>query len=790
MSPARWRQVEEVCDSALRLAPARRAAFVKEACAGDEKLRREVESLLAGDERARVFLETPALELDSGLLARYREEAPPPGRMLHYEIVDKLGEGGMGAVYKARDTHLDRFVALKFLPAEKVADPDRKRRFVEEAKAASALNHPNIVTIHDIASEDGRDVIVMEYVEGKTLTELIGRKGLPVAEALRLAIPMADALAAVHDAGIVHRDLKPANVMVTDKGQVKVLDFGLAKLAERPPVGESAPRTETGTILGTVAYMSPEQAEGKKVDARSDIFSFGSVLYEMLTGHRAFERDPTASTLAAILKEEPKPARELAGGLPPELDRIVARCLRKDPERRFQHMGDVKAALADLSDEISHADLVPAPLVAPPPGRKRWLPLAAAILAVLGAGVWFLPFGSKPPETAMRVVPLTSYPGQELCPSLSPDGRQVAFAWNGEREDNYDIYVKLVNGGPHIRLTTDAAIDFDPAWSPDGSRIAFYRTGKDHSDVLVIPALGGPEQRVGEVAPVPWSLIGALVTLGLAWSPDGKNLAVTDANGIAFLSLETGKKEPLASEPNWAGRPVFSPDGGNLAFLASGNGPETAIYVQAIGPGMKAHGGPRLILRTPWIFGLAWTSDSRALVYSLSSEYQLTFDLWRIEASGGKPERLSTPGPGWLPSVSAKGNLLVYAQPEVDTNLYRLDLAGAEGKVNRPIKIASSSRIEDEPVVSSDGAKVVFTSYRSGTSEAWICNSDGSNCYVPAFPGITSVRGLRWSPDGRRVAFFGKTGGSALYVGDFSGGAPRKLAADAGGLPAWSRDGR
>jgi serine/threonine protein kinase len=257
----------------------------------------------------------------------------------HYQILEKLGEGGMGVVYKARDTHLDRFVAIKVLPPEKVADPERKRRFVQEAKAASALKHPNIITVHDIAQQDGIDYIVMEYVEGKGLDELIGRKGLKLRDTLRYGVQIAAGLARAHEAGITHRDLKPSNIMVDVHGLVKVLDFGLAKLTE-PVSGEEAPTltlrpaTEEGKIVGTVAYMSPEQAEGLKVDARSDIFSFGSVLYEMVTGRRAFQGESKLSTLSAILHKEPKP---LGSETPRDLVKVVERCLRKDREKRFQY---------------------------------------------------------------------------------------------------------------------------------------------------------------------------------------------------------------------------------------------------------------------------------------------------------------------------------------------------------------------------------------------------------------------------------------------------------------------
>jgi serine/threonine protein kinase/tetratricopeptide (TPR) repeat protein len=308
-----------------------------------------------------------------------------------YKIIEEIGRGGMGVVYKAQDLHLDRFAALKILPPERVADPDRKRRFVQEAKAASALNHPNIITIYDIDQEGGMDFIAMEYVAGKTLDELIGGKGLKLNETLKCGIQIADALAAAHATGIVHRDLKPGNVMVTESGLVKVLDFGLAKLTEHGS-SELAPTqtlkscTEEGMIVGTVAYMSPEQAEGKKVDARSDIFSFGSMLYEMLTGCSAFQGDSKIAVLSAILHQEPA----VIEAVPPELDKIIGRCLRKDSARRIQHMVDVKLALEELKDSEFPID-IRRPATPSSPDRvlqrvqkrlRLWVP-AALVLTIL-----------------------------------------------------------------------------------------------------------------------------------------------------------------------------------------------------------------------------------------------------------------------------------------------------------------------------------------------------------------------------------------------------------------------
>jgi serine/threonine protein kinase len=530
---------------------------------------------------------------------------------LHYEIVEKLGEGGMGVVYKARDTHLDRFVAIKVLPPENVADAERKRRFVQEAKSASALNHPNIITIYDISSDDGIDFIAMEYVAGKALNQLIARRGLPLGEALKYAVQIADALAAAHAAGIIHRDLKPGNVMVGGaperSGSVKVLDFGLAKLTDRVDSSDQeftatmghddAPATGEGIIVGTVSYLSPEQAEGKKVDGRSDIFSFGALLYEMVTGRRAFQGDSKLSTLSAILREEQKPARQVVEGLPRELERIIARCLRKSPERRFQTMADLKVALEELKEESDSGTLSAAPAPQQRPARR--LVWALALLAIIAAGLgtlWFIRSPAKPPEAALNPIPLTTYRGFQVDPSFSPDGNQVAFAWNGERQDNYDIYVKLIGtNGPPLRLTTDPASDFGPAWSPDGRFIAFLRELPSRKlALLLIPAIGGPERKIAEI----------FATGDPAWSPDGNWLAISEKDSTAepsalfLLSVDTGEKRRLTSPPKqfWGDfEPAFSPDGRSLAFGRSID-PSSAglseLYLLAFSDGFKPAGEP------------------------------------------------------------------------------------------------------------------------------------------------------------------------------------------------------
>jgi serine/threonine-protein kinase len=341
----------------------------------------------------------------------------------HYEILEKLGAGGMGEIYRARDPRLNRTVAVKALPASATGDSDRRRRFLQEAQAASSLNHPNIITIHDIVTDlDGSDYMVMEFIAGRTLGELVPPEGLDIARTLQYAAQIADALSAAHEAGIVHRDLKPGNVMVTDAGRVKVLDFGLAKVTVEASLTEvtqtlaSAPMTVEGSILGTVSYMSPEQAQGKRVDARSDIFSFGALLYEMVTGHKAFVGDGALTTLTAILRDEVKPVADFTAGVPPELEEVIRRALRKDPAQRWQSMREVHGVLVALRQRYE-SGILDATRVLPPP-RKKVSPLAliaVAAIVVLGIGGWWVASRQTPPA-----VPVPPQQAQTATTPLPP----------------------------------------------------------------------------------------------------------------------------------------------------------------------------------------------------------------------------------------------------------------------------------------------------------------------------------------------------------------------------------
>ncbi|MCJ7504017.1 MAG: serine/threonine-protein kinase, partial [Acidobacteriia bacterium] len=688
---------------------------------------------------------------------------------------------------------------------------------------ASALNHPNIITIYDIDEAEGVHYIAMEHVEGKTLDRLIARHGLRVNEALKYAVQMATALAKAHAAGIVHRDLKPTNVMVTEDGLVKVLDFGLAKLTEAAPTGDAEtavtrePTTEEGMIVGTVGYMSPEQAEGKPVDARSDIFSFGSVLYEMLTGQRAFQGETKVSTIAAILREEPKPLSQVVEGLPREVERLVKRCLRKDREHRLQTMADLKVALEELKEESDSGELADkAAVVAglprhierggvkPPLPRRLALAAIAIVVLVVALGVvgwfWFGRSRATTPEAALTAVPLTSYTGSEYYPSFSPDGTQVAFSWDGEKQDNFDIYVKLVGAEPPLRLTTNPAVETSPAWSPDGRWIAFDRVlpGGKVAVVLISP-IGGPERILTEMYFDEHNVEGHF----LAWSPDSHWLAVVALDEVGgptalFLySVETGEKRKLTSPPvNTSGDscPAFSPDGRTLAFFRWASWTNSDLYFLDLSQGLKPVPEPKRLTFGNWrAASPAWAMDGSSLIFSASSGQDSS--LWRVAASdSSKPQRLAAIGAnGAYPAISRRGNRLAYAQALYDENIWRIEIPTPGGKANPPQKFIASTRNEESARFSPDGKKIAFLSERSGSREVWVCDSDGSNAVQLTFLGGPSMgHAARWSPDSRRLTFSANIEGHPeVYVVNASGGSPQRMTFSTySGNPSWSKDGR
>jgi Tol biopolymer transport system component/tRNA A-37 threonylcarbamoyl transferase component Bud32 len=730
-------------------------------------------------------------------------------RLGPYEILAPIGAGGMGEVYRARDPRLGREVAIKVLPADRLSDEGRRQRFLREARSAAALTHPHIVTVYEVESADGIDFLVMEYVRGKSLDAVIPRAGLRLGETLRIGIAVADALAAAHAHGIIHRDLKPANVMVGTDGAVKVLDFGLAKLvgAENGTDADGefthtvdVALSRPGTLAGTVAYMSPEQATSGKVDARSDIFSFGTMLYEMVTGTRPFAGKSPADTLGEVVRAQPKPLSGIVPGLPAELERVILRCLRKDPERRFQHMADVRVTLAELKEESESGALAAAKAVAGRSRTRLWLSVVVALAVVTAASVWFLRrIAPSPPEPALSSVPLTTYQGSEEMPTFSPEGNQVAFTWDGEKQDNQDIYVKLIGPSPPLRLTTDPASDFSPAWSPDGSSIAFLRArGDTRSELLLVPALGGPERKLADV-----QFKGSNVIFPplVAWSPDGQWIAFVGTNtpeescGLIALSLKTGERRQLtfpSKDSSGDSGVAFSPDGHAMAFVRGTNS-RVRLYLLPMSQDLRPQGEPRLLPSAgQWDFSPAWMPDGREIVFSVWDLASASRGLWRVAVSGSQePQRWgSVADSSDQPAIARQGRRLAYRTAVNDANIWRVELSGRRQE-GAPVRLISSTQYDWNAQYSPDGKKVVFASARSGSMEIWTSDADGSNAVQ-----VTSLAAhsgtARWSPDGRRIVFdSNKEGRFQIYVVDAGGGVPKRLtdnpADDA--APSISRDG-
>jgi eukaryotic-like serine/threonine-protein kinase len=863
MNSERAQQSDTIFQAALDLKAEERAAYLDRACAGDVALRREVESLIAAYEQAGSFIERPAIEVDAEVLAGQKNGSLVGRVIQHYKIVRLLGEGGMGEVYLAEDTKLQRKVALKLLPADFASNQERMRRFVREARTASALNHPSIAHIYEIGEAEGVSFIAMEYVEGETLREKIHGGRTDLRTLLKYLAQVAEGLAKAHAAGIVHRDLKPDNVMVSRDGYAKVLDFGLAKLVEpREPGaggGESSeaatrlmppqPLSTPGAIMGTVGYMSPEQARGDhEVDQRSDIFSFGCVLFEAATRRQPFAGDSVVDTLHRIINAPAPSVRDFNADAPAGLQRVVRRCLQKDPEERYQSIKDVGIELKELRREMQgeaelHSSAAPpqkssaagdesatrilsAGSTADQPAAKSVEAVAApktssaeyvvtrikshkkifaaallvalAALAVVGFGLYKL-FGrgeSARSGAPLKVTPLTSSPYIERNPALSPDGKQVAYVWTGEKGDNPDLYIKLIGAGEPLRLTNSPGFEMSPAFSPDGRYIAFLRGKGEGLGFYIIPALGGVERKLADA----YEWTGGIKPQALDWSPDGRVLAVVDKTSedepwsIFLISVETGERRRLTTPPAGYGGDTyvsFSPDGSRLAFFRShfygGD-----IYTVPVAGGEPA----RVTSDDAVVYGLAWTRDGAELVFSSDRGGGGDPTLWRVPAAGGTPALVAGVGENvYELSIARQGDRLAYAQRSVDFNIYRLELTGQPGGrrgAGAPASFISSTRIEDNPQFSPDGHRVSFRSNRSGSDEIWACDAEGKNPVQLTNFGSHSA-GARWSPDGRFIVFNSlASGNSDIYVVGADGGSPRRLTSDTSAefAPSWSRDGR
>jgi serine/threonine protein kinase len=799
MTPERWEQVKEIFDAAIKRGPNKRSEFVEEASAGDQEVKREVESLLRVHDHDSGFMSTPA----ATLLLEQTQLLSAGQRFGHYEQIAPIGKGGMGEVYSAVDSRLGRKIALKLLPDFLTHLTDRVHRFELEARAASALNHPNIVTIHEIGEVESLHFIATEFVDGETLRQQMTKRGMSVRESLDICVQIASALQAAHEAGIVHRDIKPENIMLRRDGIVKVLDFGLAKLApDHLDVHSQGPTrpmvyTTPGVIMGTVAYMSPEQARGVDVDARTDIWSLGVVLYEMLTGRLPFKGATNSDVIVSILEREPTPLATVALHTPSELQRIVAKSLRKDREERYQTIKDLLVDLKGLRRDLEF------------PGTKsrvwtyRSVGITVGLLLVVLSGWYILSFITKPgTQPALVPIPLTADLGFEGLPSLSPDGSQVAYASGGPESDHFDIYVKQIGGGPARRLTSDPAADEFPAWSPDGRSIAFIRDRNDKLEVFLIPSSGGPERKIAEIAPATSTAIFNWTPPYLSWTPDSAYLVAPDlatpgeALSLCLFSVITGERRKLTTPPPTTlgdGNPAISPDGRTLAFARILTPGHAQLHLLPLSRDYQPAGeARRLDLPQPLANSPVWTADGREIVCDAGAPW-VGGTLWRVAVSGSeKPQPLGSVGEGaCCATISRQGNRFVYARWTWDLDIWRTEILH-KGKTSAIVKLIASTRSEFQPQYSPDGSKIVFASDRSGPTEIWICNGDGSN--PVQLTSLESKSGTpRWFPDGRRIVFDSvKDGVNEIYVMEIATLVPRRLTkgqADNLG-PTVSHDGR
>jgi serine/threonine protein kinase len=793
MTPERWQQVEQIYHAALEAQPAARSAFLDEACKGDSELRREVASLLDAHHPDGLFLESNALELAARELADEIQRAAPGQRRGSYVLVSLLGAGGMGEVWRALDPALNRHVAIKILPAQYSRDPDRLRRFEREACAAGMLNHPNILAIYAIGKDNDSPYLVTELLEGATLRNRLESGALPEDKAVEYAGQICQGLDAAHNKGIVHRDLKPENIFITNHGHVKILDFGLAKLFQ--PSQELPDRLQTdtasGTIVGTPAYMAPEQVRGQAADPRSDIFALGAVLYEMLSGRRAFSAGTSVETMNAILYQHPP---QLAG-ISPLVEQVVWHCLEKEAGERFQ-------SARDLGFQLRLARHPSAQAAAPPATRKRlgfMIPVTAglALLALLAGAPWQLAHRNAPIH-ATTLTRLTFDSGLTSDPAFSPDGKLIAYASDRAGEGNLDIWRQQLATGESVRLTNDPSDESEPAFSPDGSKIAF-RSERDGGGIYLVSAFGGKPLLIARQGRRP------------RFSPDGSQVAYWVGGwylGKVFVMPAAGGS-PSPSSPDFASAlyPIWSPDGKSLLVLAArdpadipadafdwwvvprdGSPPVKTGTVDVLRRQGIREGRTQISLVAPadWlgdqVFFSAWSNEST--------------NLWRLrlQPRTGKADGLATRVTSGTsveakPTVISSGGI-AFASLTQDLNIWSLPLdARSAARTSVPRQVTTSA-FDAHTSISADGKKLTFISTRSGNPDIWMKDlATGEETALTMTPSVKEEQ-PEITADGARVCYMVVEDRKwAIYQIQTTGGVPERSCDNCGRPWDWSPDG-
>jgi Tol biopolymer transport system component len=775
MSP-RWDRIEQVVGAAAELPERERAAFLDRECLGDVELRREVESLLSEDDSGGP---RPGPGVSSERVTRKL----PAGSMVGpYRITGELGAGGMGVVYKATDTRLERTVALKFVNVAFT------KRFLREAKAISALNHPHVATLYDIGEDQSAPYLVMEHVDGKPL------KGpVPLPLALDYGIQIAGALEAAHAAGIVHRDLKPANILARQQGGIKVLDFGLAKAVgtEVPAddssqyVTRSLSRTHAGTIVGTIGYMSPEQASGRPADHRADIWAFGVVLYEMISGRKAFHGKSRESIIAAVLEGETEPLT----GIPEALSHIIGRCLRKDPALRWQHIGDVRLLLEDVRAGLGGKAQRESSVA-----RRPVAAFACVALAAAGFVAWNWS-RAKAPVDGHVFSQVTDGPGQETNPSLSPDGKSVIYASRVAGE--WDVYLLHIGGTNPVNLTKDSGADnAEAAFAPDGERIAF-RSERGEGGIFIMGATGESVRRLTDFCYLPaWSpdgrqiacstvsphrpdvrdvmssqvyvidvasgshrlVSGAQDAVQPSWSPDGRRIAFwgvrEGARDIFTVASDGGDPVAVTNDEALDWDPVWAPDGSHLYF-SSDRGGSMNVWRIAVDPrsGKPAAAPEAVHVPATYAAGISFSRDGQRMAYMscmrTSNLFQAGFDPAH-ETVIGTPKAVTQGVKETLyPSISRDGKWIAFMQEGLNEDIVVVQPDGSQLR-----RVTDDAARDKTPRWSPDGREIAFVSNRGGRFEIWTIHSDGSGLrQVTEGSPHGGVTYPAWSPDGQRISY-------------------------------------
>jgi Tol biopolymer transport system component/predicted Ser/Thr protein kinase len=799
-----WPRIWELFEQALEQPAGQRAAWVEQQCQGDADLLREIEGLLAAHE-------TDTGVLDRSVQPLAAEALNEPGEITSgesigpYRILSELGRGGMGVVYKAEDTRLERTVALKFLAPHLVADPEIRARFTREAKAAATLNHPNICTVYEIEEIQGRTFISMAYIDGQGLDELIARGPLKLAEALDIAAQAGEGLAEAHSQGIVHRDVKPGNIMIRSKErsgtQAIIMDFGLARLVRRSTL------TRIGTRVGTVIYMSPEQTEGSKVDHRSDVWALGVVLYEMICGLSPFRGEYDEAVLYSILNEDPEPLTGVRSGLPVELDWIVSKALAKLPQERYQSVEEFVTDLRRLSQRIEsgrHKGLTPRSLSPLPVGaaakakpavsRVAAWGLALAATAVVSAGIaWWAAGRSIPAAVAvsdLQLTRITRDAGLATTPALSPDGALVAFASDRAGDGNLDIWLQQTTMGGAVQLTNGEADEYEPAFSPDGSRIVF-RSEADGGAIHAIPVLGGEARLIARNGRRP------------VFSPDGTQIAfyiaapgTFEASKMFVVSANGGAPRPLQPQMEAAAMPLWAPDGRHIVFWGRPTGDDLDLWVTSLDEStlIKLNAVAPLRRQNLRLTSLdAWAPGADRLIFSGIREHSV--NLWQLPVStsdwklAGPAERLTFGADEREASAGGRGRY-AFTSASRRVNVWTLPLqADGAAPAGPPERLTTGETADIGVDIVPDGTKLVFRSNRGGSTDLWLMDVPGGTPReLTATPDFESMP--RISSDGSKVAFSViESGRRLLSVVNAAGGSPELVCDDCGSPLGWSLDG-